>query len=101
MQLTVTRCIARAYSFTCALLTMDTYCHRVTNSKWFYDNMQWGLHYYFIVQDLMQMTFFYDLTMATNDFEHAMINQECHILLNNTSRKHVGYVFACYFDKFK
>ena len=49
----------------------------------------------------MQMTFFYDLTMTTNDFEHAMINQECHILLNNNSRKHVGFVFACYFDNFK
>ena len=30
-----------------------------------------------------------------------MINQPSHISLNNTSRKHVGYVFACYFDNFK
>ena len=37
--------IARAYSFTCALLTMDTYSVKVTNSNRFYDKMQWGLQY--------------------------------------------------------
>ena len=53
--------------FTCALLTMDTYSHRVTNSKRLYDKMQWDLHYYFIVQYLMQVTYFFcDLTMTTN-----------------------------------
>ena len=39
-----------AYSLTCALLTMDTYSHRVANSKRFHDKMQCGLHYNFIVQ---------------------------------------------------
>ena len=37
------------------------------NSKRFYDKMYWVLHYYFIVQYLMQMTFSYDSTMTTND----------------------------------
>ena len=45
----VTRFIAHVYSFTCALLTMDTYSQRVTNSKRFYDKMQWGFAYIIIL----------------------------------------------------
>ena len=37
------------------------------NGKRFYDEMYSGLHYYLIVQYLMQMTFSYDSTMTTND----------------------------------
>ena len=68
MQWTVMKCITRgAYSFTCALFT---YWHVQSQSyqtvKGLKQNVM-GLHYYLIVQYLMQITFSYDSTMATND----------------------------------
>ena len=60
--------IARAYFFyLCVTHILTRTVTELPNSKRFYDKMQWGLHYYLIVQYLMQMTFSYDSTMTTND----------------------------------
>ena len=90
------KCIARAYSFTCALLTyglVQSQSYQTVKGFMTKCNV---LHYYLIVQYLMQTTFCYDSTITTND-----LNLDPHISFNSKSRKNVQYVFACYFDNFK
>ena len=65
---------------------MDTYSHRVTNSKSFYDKMQLGLHYYFIAQYLRQITFFFiikqwqQMTWTFHDKQQSHISSKTVIL---------------------
>ena len=59
----VTKCIARAYSFTCALLT---YGHVQSQSYQTVKGFMTKCNGFYIIQYLMQMTFSYDSTMTTN-----------------------------------
>ena len=55
------------FFFLCVAHILARTVTELPNSKRFHDKMYSGLHYYLIVQYLMQMTFSYDSTMTTND----------------------------------